>query len=42
MDVTTVSQVQEHIDQYYPDDVIRAEDAALIVALIEEVRRGEG
>jgi hypothetical protein len=42
MEIASVSQVQEHIDRYYPDDVIRAEDEALISELIEEVRHGEG
>ena len=41
MEITSVSQVQQHIDRYYPDDVIRAEDEALIAELIEEVRRGQ-
>jgi len=41
MAIASVSEVQEHIDRYYPDDVIRAEDEALISELIEEVRRGE-
>ncbi len=39
LEITSVSHVQEHIDRYYPDDVIRAEDEALIAELIEEVRR---
>jgi hypothetical protein len=39
MDITSVSQVQEHIDRYYPDDVMRPEDEALIAELIKEVRR---
>jgi hypothetical protein len=41
MEITSVSDVQEHIDRYYPNDVIRAEDEALIAELIEEVRRGQ-
>jgi hypothetical protein len=41
MEITSVAQVQEHVDRYYPDDVIRTEDEAVIAELIEEVRRGE-
>lgn len=40
MAITSVAQVKEHIDRYYPDDVISGEDEALIAELIEEVRRG--
>jgi hypothetical protein len=34
--VTSVDEVQHHIDRYYPDDVIKPEHSALIEALIAE------
>ena len=36
--IKSVSAVQQHIDQYYPDDVIPPADAALIETIIQEVR----
>jgi len=37
LELRTVASIQEHIDRYYPDDVITPEDAALLESLIEEV-----
>jgi len=40
MEIDTVAEVQEHIDRYYPDDVVLPEDAAQIEMLIQEVQCG--
>ena len=34
--VTSVSDIQKHIDKYYPDDVITKEDAVVLNAIIQE------
>ena len=34
--VTSVSDIQDHIDKYYPDDVITKEDAVVLKSIIEE------
>lgn len=39
MGIQSVEDVQDHIDRYYPDDVLPPADAALIQALIEEIHR---
>lgn len=36
MDVKSVNEIQEYIDKYYPNDVIPADDAALLGKIIEE------
>ena len=38
LEITSVDEVQAHIDKYYPDDVISAEHAAVLRELIEEVQ----
>jgi len=37
--IATVDAIQQHIDGYYPDDVITPDDAALLQTIIDEVRR---
>lgn len=41
MKIKTVDEVQEHIDRYYPDDVVLPADAAQIKLLIDEVKYGQ-
>lgn len=41
MKINTVEEVQEHIDRYYPDDVVLPADAAQIELLIKEVNYGQ-
>lgn len=36
LEVKSVESIQQHIDRYYPDDVITAEHAAILGALIRE------
>jgi hypothetical protein len=36
--IRSVAAIQEQIDRYYPNDVIKPDDAALLAALVEEVR----
>lgn len=38
MGIKSVDEVQQHIDRYYPDDVIPAADAALIATIIQEIQ----
>lgn len=37
LSITSVQQIQDHIDKYYPDDVITREHSILLNSLIEEV-----
>lgn len=37
LDISSVAQIQEHIDRYYPDDVISSDDVELLERLIDEV-----
>ncbi len=39
MDVNSVEQIQEAVDRFFPDDVIRAQDRALLQSLINESHR---
>lgn len=36
LDIRSVEQIQEHIDRYYPDDVISNEHALILKELVEE------
>ncbi len=36
MGIKSVQEIQQHVDKYYPDDVIRPEHAVLLQTLIEE------
>jgi hypothetical protein len=38
LQIATVDEIQEHIDRYYPDDVIALDDTQLLEKLIDEVQ----
>ena len=39
LEITSVEAIQEHIDKYYPDDVITPEHTLVLKSLIEDVQR---
>ena len=38
LELESVSEIQKHVDRYYPDDVVSPENAAVLKALIQEAR----
>ncbi len=37
MGVTSVDEIQDYIDKYYPDDVISVENAVVLSSIVNEV-----